>query len=325
VKRITLLILLLCLIVACSETSSSVSDSSIDQVPPAQESTSTPDDTGNSAPTGVTIRASTSTPTSEPTLTSTSEPTPGSAAADLVVSYTPGLGAQPNYSDPEAALGDPDLIEKPCCKGMVQLGRGGSIVLAFTDNVVMDDEGPDFQIFGESAQDDFLLVEVSNDGTMWRSYPKVSESPGGLDLAELDLEWILFVRLTDVQPATRTGAELDAVVALHNGPARELPDLSAIRLPSPPTHTPTPKPKPTKQPAPTRTPAKKPPPPAPAPTQAPAKPAAVCSCSGNLYNCSDFATHAQAQACYNYCLSLGRGDIHRLDADNDGIACESLP
>jgi len=69
--------------------------------------------------------------------------------------------------------------------------------------------------------------------------------------------------------------------------------------------------------------------PAPAPVQPtdpPAEPAAVCDCSYNKYNCSDFATHAAAQACYNYCVSIGRGNIHKLDGnDNDGIACESLP
>ena len=51
----------------------------------------------------------------------------------------------------------------------------------------------------------------------------------------------------------------------------------------------------------------------------------VCLCSANLYNCSDFATQAEAQTCYDFCLSEGAGDIHQLDADNDGIACESLP
>jgi len=51
----------------------------------------------------------------------------------------------------------------------------------------------------------------------------------------------------------------------------------------------------------------------------------VCSCSGNIYNCSDFGTHASAQACFEYCKSIGRGDIHRLDGDSDGVACESLP
>lgn len=52
---------------------------------------------------------------------------------------------------------------------------------------------------------------------------------------------------------------------------------------------------------------------------------AVCSCAGNLYNCADFTSHASAQACYNYCISIGRGDVHRLDSDSDGSACESLP
>lgn len=68
---------------------------------------------------------------------------------------------------------------------------------------------------------------------------------------------------------------------------------------------------------------------APAPTQpsgaGTAPPAAVCECSANLYNCSDFSTHQQAQACYEYCLSLGAGDVHSLDGDADGIACERLP
>ena len=54
-------------------------------------------------------------------------------------------------------------------------------------------------------------------------------------------------------------------------------------------------------------------------------PVAVCSCSGNIYNCGDFSTHNAAQNCYEYCISQGAGDIHRLDGDDDGSACESLP
>lgn len=51
----------------------------------------------------------------------------------------------------------------------------------------------------------------------------------------------------------------------------------------------------------------------------------VCVCSGNAYNCSDFGSHSAAQACYNYCISKGAGDVHKLDSDSDGSACESLP
>ncbi len=58
------------------------------------------------------------------------------------------------------------------------------------------------------------------------------------------------------------------------------------------------------------------------PTVAPA--ADVCPCSGDTLNCSDFSGHGSAQACFNYCVSVGAGDIHRLDQDGDGDACESL-
>ena len=53
---------------------------------------------------------------------------------------------------------------------------------------------------------------------------------------------------------------------------------------------------------------------------------AVCHCGGPDLDCGDFSTHASAQACHNYCVSQGFGDIFRLDGnDNDGLACESLP
>jgi micrococcal nuclease len=69
-----------------------------------------------------------------------------------------------------------------------------------------------------------------------------------------------------------------------------------------------------------------PPPQTPLPTGAPSSGASsVCSCSGNLYNCSDFSTHASAQACFDYCNTSGHGDVHRLDGDQDGLACEDLP
>ena len=56
------------------------------------------------------------------------------------------------------------------------------------------------------------------------------------------------------------------------------------------------------------------------PTEQP--PAEICDCSGNHLNCPDFGTHASAQACYEYCISIGRGDVHGLDRDDDGTACD---
>ena len=47
-------------------------------------------------------------------------------------------------------------------------------------------------------------------------------------------------------------------------------------------------------------------------------------CSSNYYNCGDFKTHAEAQKVYEVCGG-SNNDIHDLDRDNDGLACESLP
>lgn len=47
-----------------------------------------------------------------------------------------------------------------------------------------------------------------------------------------------------------------------------------------------------------------------------------CSCNGNTMNCPDFRNQKEAQACYDHCKSQGFGDIHKLDRDNDGLACE---
>lgn len=47
-------------------------------------------------------------------------------------------------------------------------------------------------------------------------------------------------------------------------------------------------------------------------------------CSYNAYNCSDFATRAEAQAAYDGCAGVAN-DVHKLDSDGDGLACESLP
>lgn len=47
-------------------------------------------------------------------------------------------------------------------------------------------------------------------------------------------------------------------------------------------------------------------------------------CSYNAYNCTDFTTHAEAQAVYEYCGGVSN-DIHQLDRDKDGSACETLP
>lgn len=48
----------------------------------------------------------------------------------------------------------------------------------------------------------------------------------------------------------------------------------------------------------------------------------VCDCSSNIYNCDDFSTHDEAQGCFEYCGASS--DVHWLDGDDDGVACEGL-
>ena len=149
--------------------------------------------------------------------------------------------------------------------------------------------------------------------------------------------WGLMPMSTAVAPApvraTPTPKPVEATPTLTpvvtNTPTPTSTPTPTLAVTNTPTLTPTPTPTPavTNTPTPTSTPTRTPTPTNTAtatftPTQ-PA-PAAVCDCSGNIYNCEDFATQAAAQACYEYCIAQGQGDIHDLDRDNDGIACEEL-
>lgn len=67
--------------------------------------------------------------------------------------------------------------------------------------------------------------------------------------------------------------------------------------------------------------------PAPAPTTTPTTtptPSSGYACLSDTYNCTNFKTHGEAQAVYESCGGVSN-DVHRLDADKDGEACESLP
>jgi len=56
-----------------------------------------------------------------------------------------------------------------------------------------------------------------------------------------------------------------------------------------------------------------------------AVPEPPCDCIDDTLNCEDFACQQAAQACYEYGLEATGRDVHGLDHDEDGIACEELP
>ncbi|MEZ4710469.1 MAG: hypothetical protein R3A44_24920 [Caldilineaceae bacterium] len=49
---------------------------------------------------------------------------------------------------------------------------------------------------------------------------------------------------------------------------------------------------------------------------------ATCDCSAKRYWCANFISRADAQLCYDRCQEQAGFDIHELDPDADGMACE---
>ena len=49
-----------------------------------------------------------------------------------------------------------------------------------------------------------------------------------------------------------------------------------------------------------------------------------CVCETNTKNCSHFKKHSEAQAYFDCCMRKVGFDIHKLDGDGNGMACESL-
>lgn len=89
-----------------------------------------------------------------------------------------------------------------------------------------------------------------------------------------------------------------------------------VTPPPPPAATTTPQPEPKKEePQPLDE---------PEPEEEPAQAAGNYTCASNKYNCTDFSTHAEAQAVFDQCGGA-ENDVHKLDSNKDGEACESLP
>ncbi|MCE9670590.1 cell surface protein [Myxococcus stipitatus] len=110
--------------------------------------------------------------------------------ADEVVQFTPGPGAgfgQDRF--PDVVLGPP--VGAGLDSGsldVLSLGKGGTIVLRFTDLAVMDGPGVDLLVFenpfliagGPSAFTERARVAVSDDGVLWFEFPCApSDAAGG--------------------------------------------------------------------------------------------------------------------------------------------------
>ncbi len=157
------------------------------------------------------------------------------AFADAVVRYTPTAGGGPvpiaGLQVSGDALGVPNYtgIGEPLAgEGAVSLGKGGELVVQFTNNILTgsDDARSDLAIY-EVGSSEQVRVEVSSDNITYTSVGTASFNNRFIDLDAFgfnSLSQLFFVRLTDVAndgavSGDSVGADIDAVGALSSRPA----------------------------------------------------------------------------------------------------------
>lgn len=155
--------------------------------------------------------------------------------ADRVVAYKMGDPAPvPANAKAADALGRPDFSLENV-SGFVTLGTHGELTLAFTDNALVNIEGPDLYVFevGKYVEETFLYV--SRDGRNWINVGKISGGNALVDIGDSTRPGDIFtyLKLVDAGTAVRKGdrmwpgADIDAVAAI--GSAKQL-SLNALYL-----------------------------------------------------------------------------------------------
>lgn len=155
--------------------------------------------------------------------------------ADKIVSYKMGSPAPVTVNAiPADALGKPDFNEEKIT-GFVSLGTGGELTLAFTDNALVNIEGPDLYIFevGRYVEETFLYV--SKNGKTWINVGKIGGGNALIEIGDSTKPGDIFtyVKLVDAGTASKKGdkmwpgADIDAIAAI--GSAKQL-SLNSLYL-----------------------------------------------------------------------------------------------
>jgi len=155
--------------------------------------------------------------------------------ADKVVGYFPGNPApiDSNAKAPDA-LGIPDFNAEKVT-GFVSLGTGGSLVLSFTDNALVNIDGPDLYVFEVGRYVEETILLVSKDGRNWINTGKISGGNALVDIGDSTKPGDIFtyIQLKDAGTANKKGdmmwpgADIDAVAAI--GSAKQL-SLNSLYL-----------------------------------------------------------------------------------------------
>ncbi len=137
--------------------------------------------------------------------------------ADEVVSVQRGTS---NINFPEKnCLFTPDYVEKTNVKdnlGIYNLGLGGSLIVKFTDNALVDVKGTDLYVF-EMGEIEPTNLEISTDGIKWINVGTISGGVAEVDISKAAQpnEYYYYVRLTDLKTySTVPGADVDAIAAI---------------------------------------------------------------------------------------------------------------
>lgn len=139
--------------------------------------------------------------------------------ADRVIHFDHGKRKPHQSVDPRQALGEPDYKNKQKSVRFFSLGCGGVLIVRFTDNALVDGDGPDLHIF-EIGEFEYSYLSVSKDGKSWVEIGWVKGDTAAIDLAGKVKrgERYFYVRLEDRErhcSGRWPGADIDAIGAVH--------------------------------------------------------------------------------------------------------------
>jgi len=139
--------------------------------------------------------------------------------ADTIINFKEGNPkALPEYSDPLAAVGEPDY-QKYLDQSYVSLGCQGQITAIFKDNGFINIEGPDLYFFEIGPSTEAFQVEISSDNENWINIGRVDGGNSAIDISRARIpkekEAIYYyVRVTDLASfcsGPTAGADIDAI------------------------------------------------------------------------------------------------------------------
>jgi outer membrane protein OmpA-like peptidoglycan-associated protein len=114
-------------------------------------------------------------------------------------------------------LGEPDVIETfDDATGIYSLGLGGTLTVRFTDNALVDVNGPDLYLF-EIGQLEPTDLEISQDGKNWIKIGKIDGGVAEVDIAPFVVpnDIFYYVRFKDLKEKSGVpGADVDAIAAI---------------------------------------------------------------------------------------------------------------